>query len=54
MKIISIVIPIYNEEEIIPTLLLKLNEAISSIDSYQFEYIFIDDGSIDNSSKICS
>ena len=52
MKTISIVIPIFNEEEIIPTLLLKLNEAVSSIDSYKFEYIFVDDGSIDDSSKI--
>ncbi len=51
MKKINIVFPIYNEEENI----IKLFESILSlnIQNYQFEYIFVDDGSTDQSlSKI--
>ena len=54
MKKISIVIPIFNEEQIIPILIERLQNIISKIKDYTFEVIFIDDGSIDDSVNIIS
>ncbi len=45
---ITIVIPCYNEEETIQLFWNELNNGIRSIVDYSFEFIFIDDGSIDN------
>ncbi len=47
---ISIVIPLYNEEDVVPYLLEKLANTIKNIEE-EFEIIFIDDGSTDNSVK---
>ncbi len=51
VKSISIVIPIYNEEENIPILYDKLKNVLNRMD-IQYEIIFVDDGSSDNSRKI--
>ncbi len=45
---ISIVIPIYNEEETISALCSRLNEVFNKVDE-EFEVIFVDDGSKDTS-----
>jgi len=45
------VIPVYNEEENLPLLYKELHETLHSINR-EYEIIFIDDGSIDNSFKI--
>ena len=47
-KVISIVLPVFNEEKILKELHLKLSEVISKR-SEQFEIIFINDGSVDKS-----
>ncbi|MCZ6593926.1 MAG: glycosyltransferase family 2 protein [Bacteroidetes bacterium] len=47
-KLLSIVIPIYNEEENIHELWRRLQEVLNSI-NYDYEIIFVDDGSTDNS-----
>ena len=48
---ISFVIPVFNEEENIPLLIQKLEETVKyHFDSYEF--LFIDDGSTDNSREI--
>lgn len=49
-KNISIVIPVYNEEESLPELYEKLIETLSR--EYDVEYIFIDDGSTDKSFEV--
>ncbi|MEB3215067.1 MAG: glycosyltransferase family 2 protein, partial [Nostocales cyanobacterium 94392] len=46
--IVSIVIPIYNEEENIPELYRRLKTVIQQLD-HETELIFVDDGSRDNS-----
>jgi len=45
---ISIVIPVYNEEESLPELHGKLEEVMSALGE-DYEYIFVDDGSVDGS-----
>jgi glycosyltransferase involved in cell wall biosynthesis len=42
---LSVVIPVYNEEECIPPLLDALNTALAGVD---FEVVFVDDGSKDS------
>lgn len=48
MKTISIVSPCYNEEKNINVLYLKIIQAISSLNDYVFEIIFIDNNSNDS------
>jgi glycosyltransferase len=52
MKKISIIIPAYNEEESLPLLYDRLDKVISNLESYEFEMLFINDGSKDNTLKI--
>jgi glycosyltransferase involved in cell wall biosynthesis len=54
MKKISIIIPVFNEAESIPILAQKIELAMLQIKKYTYELIFIDDGSIDDTSKIIS
>src|SRR3989344_2945397 len=47
---LSVVIPVYNEEEVLPELLSRLS--IASRDWGNYEIIFVDDGSVDNTPVI--
>jgi glycosyltransferase involved in cell wall biosynthesis len=48
---ISVVVPVYNEEENLPVLIPKLTEVLERL-GYGFEIIFVDDGSSDGSLRI--
>lgn len=48
---ISIVIPIYNEEENIPLLKVALDNALSKLKGHTWEVILVDDGSTDSSAE---
>jgi glycosyltransferase involved in cell wall biosynthesis len=48
-KTISIVTPVYNEQEVIPQYIERLFKAIAPLPEYQFEVILVDDGSRDRS-----
>jgi len=48
-KLISVVIPIYNEELVIPELVKQITKFIDKSKSYDFEILFVENGSIDNS-----
>ena len=52
MKKISIIIPAYNEEESLPFLYDRLIKIIDNIKHYEFEVLFINDGSKDNTLDI--
>ena len=52
MKKISILIPVYNEEDTIISLLKSVQKEISKIKNVNFEIIVIDDCSNDNTSKL--
>ncbi|WP_391557558.1 glycosyltransferase family 2 protein [Robertmurraya sp.] len=48
MKLITIIIPCFNEENSIAELYTRLNQEISIINNYSFEILFINDGSSDD------
>lgn len=52
MKKISIVVPCYNEEDAIPLFYEEIIKTAEELDKYEFEFIFVNDGSKDNSAKI--
>lgn len=51
MKTVSIVIPVYNESKNLPELYKSIKRHTSEL-PYAFEYIFVDDGSADDSADI--
>ena len=52
MKKISIIIPCYNEEEAIPLFYEEINKISKDLENYEFEFIFVNDGSKDKSAII--
>lgn len=52
MKKVTIIIPAYNEEESLPLLYERLNNVINKLDNYEFEMLFVNDGSKDKTIKI--
>ena len=52
MKKISIVIPAYNEEESLPYLYERIVKLIDTIENYEFEILFINDGSKDKTLEL--
>ncbi len=48
----SIVVPVYNEEQVIAQTIHRLQKAIESISNWKFEIICVNDGSADKSGEI--
>lgn len=48
MRKITILIPCYNEEQSLPLLYRALNSVVDTINGYEFEYLFVNDGSKDH------
>ncbi len=49
---ISVVVPIFNEEKILPELTLRISNVIALLPQYRWEVIYVNDGSSDNSAAI--
>lgn len=49
MKKISTIVPVYNEEKNVPLMLAALQEVANNLSNYDFEFIFVNDGSRDGS-----
>lgn len=47
MKRISVIIPCFNEEEAVPLFLKEIGRVCGELKEYEFEWIFVDDGSSD-------
>ena len=52
MKKISVVIPMYNEEEVVKTSYLRIKKVLEELKQYEYEIIFIDDGSKDKTLEL--
>lgn len=52
MKKISVLIPCYNEEKSLPLLLHELDNVANQCNKYEWEYLFINDGSKDCTLKV--
>ncbi|MFC4321294.1 glycosyltransferase family 2 protein [Litchfieldia salsa] len=52
MNLLTILVPAYNEEDVLQQLYDRLNKVISSVPSYQFEILFVNDGSKDHTLSI--
>lgn len=52
MKKISILIPAYNEEAVLDTLYTRLGTLANDLKKYDFEFLFVNDGSKDKTLKI--
>ena len=52
MHEISIIIPVFNEEESLNELIDQLDELVNRMNEKSIEIIFIDDGSNDNTNRI--
>ena len=54
MKLIDIIVPCYNEEEVLPLFIEETNKVIATIPNYDFRYIFVNDGSKDRTWQMIS
>ncbi|WP_239650410.1 glycosyltransferase family 2 protein [Brachyspira hyodysenteriae] len=52
MKIISILVPTYNEEDNVINVVTKLEEILNGLENYDYEIVFIDNYSRDNTRNI--
>lgn len=52
MKKVTIIIPTYNEEEALPFLYDRVEKVINGIDNYEFEILFVNDGSKDKTIEL--
>lgn len=51
-RLVSIVIPCFNEEDVITETYTRLLKLVDSIPSYDFEFVFVDDGSRDHTLEL--
>ena len=52
MKKITIIVPSYNEEEALPYLYERLNSIMNDLNKYEFEVLFVNDGSKDKTLEL--
>lgn len=52
MKKVSIIVPCYNEEAVLPAFYDEITKVFSKCDEYEFELLFINDGSRDDTQNI--
>ncbi|PSL41384.1 glycosyltransferase involved in cell wall biosynthesis [Planomicrobium soli] len=52
MRLITILIPAYNEEAVLSVLVERLKKVTTPIPEYRFEYLFVNDGSTDRTLEI--
>ncbi len=48
MKTVDLVVPCFNEEEVLPAFVEETNKVIVTLPDYKFRYILVNDGSRDN------
>jgi glycosyltransferase involved in cell wall biosynthesis len=54
-RLVSVVVPVYNEAAVLPELLERLQRVADQLSSrFDFEFVFVDDGSSDESPKVAT
>lgn len=48
MKTVDIIVPCYNEQEVLTTFFKETDKIVSTIEGYSFRYLFVNDGSKDD------
>ena len=51
-KLISVLIPCYNEAQSLPILIPKLEDIANTLPQYDWEYLCVNDGSKDNTLEV--
>ena len=51
-KLITVIIPAYNEEETLPDITKRLERLSQKVPQYNFEFLFVNDGSRDKTLEI--
>lgn len=54
MKRITVLIPAYNEQAVLPMLFKRLQGLASKVSHYDFEFLFVNDGSTDDTLRVIS
>lgn len=52
-KLISVIVPCYNEQDVLRLFYDEISSVAGEMSAYGFEFIFVNDGSCDNTLKIC-
>ena len=52
MKQIDLIIPVYNEEEVLPYFMKQIIQTVDQLPNYHFKFLFINDGSTDQSLRL--
>lgn len=52
-KLISVIVPCYNEQEVLRLFYDEISSVAGKMSAYDFEFIFVNDGSRDNTLNIC-
>lgn len=52
MEKISLIVPCYNEEEVLPLFYQEVTRVAGLMEEYEFEFLFVDDGSRDGTMKV--
>ena len=51
-QLISVIVPVYNEREVLPTFYQRASAALQGIDGIDYELVFVNDGSKDESAAL--
>ena len=52
MKMLSVIVPCYNEEAVLPAFYEEITKVAAGCSNYAFEFLFVNDGSRDNTQSI--
>ncbi len=52
MKLITVIVPCYNEQEVLPLFYQEITRVAGEMSEYQFEFLFVDDGSRDRTLEL--
>ena len=52
MRTVDIIVPCYNEEEVIEAFFNETEKIVTTISDFSFNYLFVNDGSKDNTLSI--